>query len=214
MPRPTVTDIEALAETIGGMRGAATAASGRLLVGIAGAPGAGKSTVAAALTASLPGSVVLPMDGFHLPQAQLVALGRRGRMGAPDTFDVDGFVALLRRLREPASAGEVVLAPGFDRTIEEPIPDAIALAPEHPIVIVEGNYLLLESDGWAPIVGLLDLRVGLVVDDAVRRERLIARHIAFGKSADAATAWTLGPDERNAVAIAATLDRADVVLVL
>ena len=212
MAARTLAGIEALAAVIEGMRGAASAASGRLLVGLAGAPGAGKSTVAAALAARLPGSVVLPMDGFHLPQARLVELGRRDRMGAPDTFDVDGFVALLRRLREASSAGSTVLAPGFDRTVEEPVPDAVALPPQRPIVIVEGNYLLLERDGWGPVADLLDLTVGLVVDDAVRRERLIARHVAFGKSPDAAAAWALGPDERNAVAIAATLQRADVLL--
>lgn len=213
MPARTLAGIEALAETIEGMPGAATAASGRVLVGVAGAPGAGKSTVAAALAARLPGSVVLPMDGFHLRQARLVELGRRDRMGAPDTFDVEAFVALLRRLRDARRSGETLLAPGFDRRVEEPVADAIELRPDRRTVIVEGNYLLLESDGWAPVADLLDLRVGLVVDDAVRRERLIARHIAFGKSADAAAAWALGPDERNAVAIAATLERADVLLV-
>lgn len=212
MPPRTLAGIEALAAVIEGMRPAASAASGRLLVGLVGAPGAGKSTVAAALADRLAGAVVLPMDGFHLPQARLVELGRRDRMGAPDTFDAAAFVALLRRLRDAASAGEVVRAPGFDRTVEEPVPDAIALPPERRLVIVEGNYLLLERDGWAPVAGLLDLTVGLVVDDAVRRERLIARHIAFGKTPDAAAAWALGPDERNAVAIAATLQRADVLL--
>lgn len=212
MAARTLAGIEALAAVIEGMRGAASAASGRLLVGLAGAPGAGKSTVAAALADRLARAVVLPMDGFHLPQARLVELGRRDRMGAPDTFDVAAFVDVLRRLRDAASADETVLAPGFDRTVEEPVPDAIALPPERRLVIVEGNYLLLERDGWAPVAGLLDLTVGLVVDDAVRRERLIARHIAFGKTPDAAAAWALGPDERNAAAIAATLQRADVLL--
>ncbi|WP_211161148.1 nucleoside/nucleotide kinase family protein [Microcella alkalica] len=212
MSARTLAGIEALAAVIARMPGPATAASGRVLVGIAGAPGAGKSTVATALAARLPGAVVLPMDGFHLPQARLVELGRRDRMGAPDTFDAAAFVALLRRLRDAASAGSTVLAPGFDRTVEEPVPDEVALPPQRPIVIVEGNYLLLERDGWGPVADLLDLAVGLVVDDAVRRERLIARHIAFGKSPDAAAAWALGPDERNAVAIAATLQRADVLL--
>ena len=201
-----------LAVVIEGMRAARASASGRLLVGLVGAPGAGKSTVAAALSAALPGSAVLPMDGFHLPQAELVALGRRDRMGAPDTFDVDAFVALLTSLRNLHNSGEMVLAPGFDRRVEEPVPDAITLTPELWCVIVEGNYLLLREHGWHRVAPLLDLSVGIVLDDETRHERLIARHIAFGKTPDAARAWALGPDERNAAAIAATLERADYLL--
>jgi pantothenate kinase len=207
----TPIDLPALAAIVEGMRGARPA-SRRLIVGLAGAPGAGKSTVAAALAAQLPGSVVLPMDGFHLPQARLVSLGRRERMGAPDTFDVDAFVALLTALRDLHNSGVTLHAPGFDRHVEEPVPDEIALTPELSTVIVEGNYLLLETDGWQRVASLLDLSVGVVLDDETRRERLLARHIAFGKTQDAALAWTLGPDERNAVAIAATLGRADHLL--
>ncbi len=207
-----VSTLADLAVVIEGMRAARASASGRLLVGLVGAPGAGKSTVAAALSAALPGSAVLPMDGFHLPQAELVALGRRDRMGAPDTFDVDAFVALLTSLRNLHNSGEMVLAPGFDRRVEEPVPDAITLTPELWCVIVEGNYLLLREHGWHRVAPLLDLSVGIVLDDETRHERLIARHIAFGKTPDAARAWALGPDERNAAAIAATLERADYLL--
>ncbi len=194
------------------MRPAQSRASGPLIVCLVGAPGAGKSTLAAALTAELPGSVVLPMDGFHLPQAELVRLGRRDRMGAPDTFDVDAFVALLGSLRDLHTSGETVLAPGFDRRVEEPVPDQIALTPELRCVMVEGNYLLLREHGWHRVAPLLDLSVGIVLDDETRHARLIARHIAFGKTPDAARAWALGPDERNAAAIAATLERADYLL--
>ena len=195
------------------MRAARPRASGPLIVGLAGAPGAGKSTLSAALAAELPGSTVLPMDGFHLPQAELVRLGRRDRMGAPDTFAVDAFVALLERLRDLHNSGEPVLAPGFDRRVEEPVPGQIALTPELWCVIVEGNYLLLREHGWHRVAPLLDLSVGIVLDDATRHDRLIARHVAFGKTPDAARAWALGPDERNAAAIAATLERADYLLV-
>lgn len=205
-------DIADLAATIEGMRAARPRASGRLIVGLAGAPGAGKSTIAAALSAELPGSVVLPMDGFHLPQAELVALGRRDRMGAPDTFDANAFVALLETLRDLHNSGVTVLAPGFDRRVEEPVPASIALTPELRCVIVEGNYLLLREHGWHRVAPLLDLSVGIELDEATRHERLIARHIAFGKTPDAARAWALGPDERNAAAIAATLERADYLL--
>jgi len=197
-----------IAEIVERMRGAHPA-SARLIVGLAGAPGAGKSTVAAALAARLPGAVVLPMDGFHFPQAELVALGRRERMGAPDTFDVDAFVALLEHLRSVAGSGTTVLAPGFDRRVEEPVPGAIELRPDRRTVILEGNYLLLRKGGWQRVAPLLDLSVGVVLDEATRHDRLIARHIAFGKTPDAARAWALGPDERNAAAIAATLEHAD-----
>jgi pantothenate kinase len=186
---------------------ALAAGRARFLVGIAGAPGAGKSTLAAATAMALgPDAVVLPMDGFHLPQARLVELGRRDRMGAPDTFDVDGFVATLEALRSPAP----VRAPLFDRTIEEPVPDALEVAAGIRIVIVEGNYLLHDRDGWERVAPLLDLTAYVDEDDELRRERLIARHIAFGKSPDAARAWVLGPDEANARLIAATAGRADI----
>lgn len=204
-------DLPALAAIVEGML-AARSASGPLLVGLAGEPGAGKSTAAAQLAALLPAARVLPMDGFHLPQAELVRLGRRERMGAPDTFDVDAFVALLERLRDLHNSGETVRAPGFDRRVEEPVPDELALTPELRCVVVEGNYLLLREHGWQRVAPLLDLTVGVVLDSATRHERLIARHIAFGKSPEAARAWALGPDEANAALIAPTLARADHLL--
>lgn len=177
----------------------------RHLLGLVGPPGVGKSTYAARLAAEIPNSAVLPMDGFHLPQATLVALGRRDRMGAPDTFDVDGFVTVLERLR----TDEVVLAPGFDRDIEEAVPDAIRIGPDIRTVIVEGNYLLHDEGGWERVAPLLDEVRYLHVDEAVRHERLIARHVAFGKSPEAARAWALGTDERNAQLIARGAHRAD-----
>jgi pantothenate kinase len=201
-------DLPALAVIVEGML-AARSASAPLLVGLAGKPGAGKSTAADQLAALLPGSRVLPMDGFHFPQAHLVSLGRRERMGAPDTFDVDAFVALLESLRTPVTT---VRAPGFDRTIEEPVPDQLSFTPEVPCIIVEGNYLLLDSGGWQRVAPLLDVTVGIVLDYAIRHERLIARHVAFGKSDEEARAWALGPDEANAVLIAPTLERADYLL--
>ena len=205
------TDLDAVAAIVERMRGTHPA-SARLIVGLAGAPGAGKSTAAAALADRLPGAVVVPMDGFHLPQAELERLGRRERMGSPDTFDVDTFVALLERLRSVAGSGTTVFAPGFDRRVEEPIPAAIELSPERRTVIVEGNYLLLREHGWHRVAPLLDLSVGVVLDEPTRHERLIARHVAFGKTPDAASTWALGPDERNAAAIAASLVAADHLL--
>ncbi len=204
-------DLPALAAIVEGML-AARPASAPLLVGLAGEPGAGKSTAAARLVDLLPAARVLPMDGFHLPQAELVRLGRRERMGAPDTFDVDAFVALLERLRDLHNSGETVRAPGFDRRVEEPVPDQLALTPELRCIVVEGNYLLLDQAGWQRVAPLLDLTVGVVLDEATRLERLIARHVAFGKSPAAARAWALGPDQANADLIAPTLASADLLL--
>ena len=190
---------------------AASTPDHRLIAGIVGAPGAGKSTIAAQVVELLsPDAVLLPMDGFHLPQATLVELGRRDRMGAPDTFDVDGFREILKSLRSHSqNSGVALSAPGFDRETEEPIPDAIALSPEFCTVIVEGNYLLLDSDGWAGIAGMFDLTFFVEVDHETRIERLVARHERFGKSPADARAWALGPDENNARLIEATASRAD-----
>lgn len=186
-----------------GAVGAAVVIPRRRVLGVAGPPGVGKSTYAERL-AGRPGTAVLPMDGFHLPQARLVELGLRDRMGAPETFDVAGFVAVLRRLRTDPE----VLAPGFDRTIEEPVPDAVRIGPEHDTVIVEGNYLLLDRGGWEHVAPLLDEVHYLVLDDEIRRERLIARHIRFGKPPGAAREWVLRSDEANARLVAATATRA------
>lgn len=202
----------------------------RRIVGLAGAPGAGKSTTAEALVAHLveggDRAALLPMDGFHLPQARLVELGRRERMGAPDTFDVPGFIGTLRALRAapraggpaPARAddnsGSAVTAPGFDRTIEEPVPAALVFEQELSTVVVEGNYLLLEEGAWGEVAGLIDATVFVELDDGIRLERLIARHERFGKSPEAARAWALGPDEANARLIAASAHRADHVIAL
>lgn len=183
----------------------------RILVGVVGAPGAGKSTIAAQVVDLLePDAALLPMDGFHLPQARLVELGRRQRMGAADTFDVDGLratmIALRRGFHHP---GESVLAPGFDREIEKPVPDAVRIGPECRCVIVEGNYLLLDSGGWERPAAMFDLTFFVDLDQEARVERLVARHERFGKAPAEARAWSLGTDQRNAELIATTAARAN-----
>ena len=182
-----------------------TASPHRRILGIAGEPGAGKSTIAAALAAQL-GAALLPMDGYHLPKAELVTLGRRDRMGAPDTFNVDGFVQTLADLR---ISGGPVFAPSFDRWNEEAKADTIVIQPEIDTVIVEGNYLLLDGGGWGEVAGLLDEVFFVEVDPGIRLSRLIERHQYFGKTPEQARAWALGPDEANASLIRATAPRAD-----
>lgn len=184
----------------------------RRLLGIAGPPGAGKSTLAAAVVAAAaPAAVLVPMDGFHLAQAELDRLGRADRKGAPDTFDAAGFVALLGRLRR-ARAGETVYAPSFDRALEEPVAGTIPVGPDVPLVVVEGNYLLHDDGAWAEVAPVLDEVWYVEVDDALRLERLAARHHAFGKTEAAARAWAAGPDQRNAELVAARRDRATLVV--
>ncbi|MBQ0960767.1 nucleoside/nucleotide kinase family protein [Ideonella sp. 4Y11] len=182
---------------------------GRRLLGLAAPPGAGKSTLAAAVAAARPGQVqALPMDGFHLAQAELQRLGRAERKGAPDTFDVAGFVALLQRLRVQRPGDGPVWAPAFRREIEEPVAGAIAVEAATPLLLVEGNYLLHERNGWAAVAPLLDECGYLHVDDALRVPRLVARHVAQGRSPEAALAWVMRSDEANAALVQAARPRA------
>lgn len=180
----------------------------RVLLGLAGPPGGGKSTLAARLQDALGGDCrTVGMDGFHLAQAELRRLGREDRKGAPDTFDVGGYLALLRRLR--AADEDVVHAPAFRRDLEEPVAGAVAVPREVPLVVTEGNYLLLDDGGWAGVRPLLDACWFVAPPEPVRLERLVARHVAFGRSAEAARAWATGPDGRNAALVQATRARAD-----
>jgi len=183
------------------------APGGRRLLGITGAPAAGKSTLAATLTDALaPDAVLVPMDGFHLAASELHRLGRHERKGAPDTFDAAGYVALLRRLR--ANAEDVVYAPEFRREIEEPIAGAIAVPRGVPLVITEGNYLLV----WTQARALLDEVWFVEADEQARLERLIARHMAFGRTRAEAEERAYGSDQRNAELIAASRDGADLIV--
>jgi pantothenate kinase len=102
-----------------------------------------------------------------------------------------------------------VFAPGFDRTVEEPVPDAIVIQPEMATIVVEGNYLLLDAFGWERVRAHLDLSFFIELDDGIRLQRLIERHVRFGKSPSDARAWALGPDEANARIISATAVQAD-----
>jgi pantothenate kinase len=193
-------------------RAALLAAPGRRrILGIVGAPGAGKSTVAQALVRALSGSACyVPMDGYHLANVELERLGRRDRKGAADTFDAAGYVALLRRLR--GLEDEVVYAPQFRREIEEPIAGAIPVLRDVPLIVTEGNYLLLDSGPWGQVRNLLDEAWFLSPDEQLRLDRLVRRHRAFGKDPRAARDWAWGTDQRNADQVAKTRHRADLVI--
>jgi pantothenate kinase len=174
-------------------------------------PGSGKSTLARRVTDELgPAAVYVPMDGFHLANHELLRLGRRDRKGALDTFDAAGFVHLLERLH--AVEPDVVYAPSFLRDIEEPIAGWIPVSPDTPLVVTEGNYLLVANGAWSRVRPLLDEAWYVETDEEPRIARLIARHIAFGKSAEDARRWALGSDQVNAELVAATRCRADAVV--
>ncbi|MCG7417832.1 nucleoside/nucleotide kinase family protein [Microbacterium sp. ACRRU] len=194
---------------------AAASGSSRFLLGIAGSPGSGKSTLAAAVVAELNArragsAAVLPMDGFHLANATLDRLGRRDRKGAIDTFDGWGFLALLHRLR--AETGHTVFAPSFRREVDEGVAGEIAVEPRTRIVVVEGNYLLVDEGPWARVRDALDQTWFCATPAALREERLIERHQTYGRTREAATAWAREVDGANAALIEVTRARADVTV--
>jgi pantothenate kinase len=188
-------------------RARALSSSGRRVLGITGSPGAGKSWLASRVVEALGGRAVLvAMDGFHLDDAVLRELGRRDRKGAPDTFDVGGYVALLRRLRR---GDELVYAPVFDRSLEVSRAAAIAVPVDVPLVVTEGNYLLLDQPGWGDVRPLLDEVWYLSVDEQLRLQRLVERHVEHGKARHEALAWASGSDQRNAELVERTRHLAD-----
>jgi len=190
----------------------------RAVLGVAGSPGAGKTSLVLAVLAAAATRPVLagrlahvPMDGFHLPNAELDRLGRRDRKGAPDTFDAQAYAAVLAAVRDPARP--VVTAPSFDHAVGEPVPDALVVPPSADVVLTEGNYLLLDEGPWPAVRAMLDevWFCGLV--DDVRRARLVARHVGAGREEADAAEWVHRSDEANARLVAPTGDLADVVLV-
>ncbi len=184
----------------------------RALIGIVGKPGSGKSTFTKYLKNKSDPKVVsvVPMDGFHLSNNVLAQLQRSDRKGAPDTFDINGFISLLERIKERSASS--IYYPIFDRSIEESIAGQGVVTSDTRIVIVEGNYLLHDEGGWEKVGGLLDQCWVLDLDEDKRIARLISRHIAFGKDPEAAKAWAKGSDEENAKLIEKGSHRADFIV--
>ncbi|WP_168583826.1 nucleoside/nucleotide kinase family protein [Gephyromycinifex aptenodytis] len=181
----------------------------RHTLGIAGAPGAGKSTLAEAIVAALaPAAVLVPMDGYHLANDELAALGRGERKGAIDTFDDAGYAALLRRLVDQRR-DETVYAPRFDRSLEESLAGSIRITAEVPLVVTEGNYLLSDVGWWPVARACLDECWYLDTDIDLRHAWLVARHEAYGKDPQSARHWALVRDEANARLIQSSAHRAD-----
>jgi pantothenate kinase len=190
--------------------------SPRAILGIAGSPGAGKSTFVDLLVTRIRADkgadwvAHVPMDGFHLADEQLRRVGALGRKGAPDTFDPVGYAQLLERVAVETDVP--VYAPGFDRTLEQPLAAALVVLPTARLVITEGNYLLLEHPAWLRARRAMDRVWFVTTEEALRVERLVARHVEFGKSPDAAQAWVTGTDQPNADLVSPTAGTADVVI--
>ena len=189
----------------------------RAILGVAGAPGAGKTTFVEALIEQVARThgrdwvAHLPMDGFHLADAQLQRIGALSRKGAPDTFDGYGYAHLLERVH--SHPDEDIYAPGFERTLEQPLAASLLISPSAQLVITEGNYLLLDQEPWTRARAQLDQVWYVTANHEVRVSRLIARHMRFGKKPDDATAWVHSSDESNARLVLETADLADRVVV-
>lgn len=188
---------------------------GRKLVAIAGAPASGKSTLAAQLVAELQrnggheAAALVPMDGYHLDNAELDAMGQRHVKGAPHTFDAAGFANLVRAVRTQT---HTLRYPLFDRAQDKTLPDAGQLAPDVPIIVFEGNYLLLQRPHWSDLRDLFDLTVMLSVPMEVLRDRLVARWLAHGLPNDQAITRAESNDIPNAQLVIANSATADMTI--
>lgn len=182
----------------------------RRILGIVGPPGAGKSTLAAALLRAYGAAAqVVPMDGFHLANSELERLGRGNRKGAPDTFDAAGYLSLLERIKHQRPGDQLIYAPEYRRELEEGIAGAIAVPGGTPLIVTEGNYLLLDDAPWNRVREVLDEVWYVDVPDALRCARLVARHMQFGRSEQQALDWIAHTDAPNALRIAQTRELAN-----
>ncbi|MFZ4064483.1 MAG: nucleoside/nucleotide kinase family protein [Candidatus Nanopelagicaceae bacterium] len=186
----------------------------RTIVGIVGKPGAGKSTVVSEIQNRFSADevAIIPMDGYHLSNEELIELGRHNRKGAPDTFDVFGFISLVTKVKNETAKDHTF--PIFHREIEASKADEGLVPRNIKVIVIEGNYLFSEEYGWGKVFPLLDQSWFIEIDDEVRMQRLIARHIKYGKSPQEAEDWSRGSDEANAKFIAKTASRAERIIKL
>jgi pantothenate kinase len=187
---------------------ASSATDGRVLIAIAGPPGAGKSTLAAALADQVAGAAVVPMDGFHLDNMVLEQRGLLARKGAPESFDAAGFLNMVTRLKR----GEEVVIPVFDRARDIAIAGARVIGPEQRVLLIEGNYLLLDRAPWNGLAGCWDLTIGIEVPLPELEARLVQRWRDHGLMQAAAVARAMGNDIPNAQLVVAGSVSADLVI--
>lgn len=211
-PHVTGAEHDVIATLSARLTAAVEGGQARVIVGICGAPGAGKSRLAEALADSLgpERAVVVPFDGFHLATSVIEGTPLMNRRGALDTFDLGAFRSIIERIRRRDE--QTVFAPTYRRGLEEPIASAIPVPRDVPIVITEGNYLLLDEPALVAARAHLDEVWYLDTPNDVRLPQLVARHVAFGKPADEAAAWATGTDQRNAELIESTRDRAELLV--
>jgi pantothenate kinase len=198
---------------------AAARAGRRWVVGIAGIPGAGKSTLAGrlmeqlgTLDATVPIAALIPMDGFHFSNEKLNQLKLRDHKGSPQTFDAEAYIDFLSQAAAPGFAG---LFPVYDRTAHDPVwrdvPEQRIDATTR-IIITEGNYLLLNQQPWSRLAGVLDESWWLETPAAVARRWLLARHVRGGRSAQEAEAHVRRSDDANAALVLSGSRAADLRL--
>jgi pantothenate kinase len=189
----------------------------RAILGIAGSPGVGKSTMVDRLLVRIRAimgeqwAAHVPMDGFHLADVQLERLGLRDRKGAPETFDAAGYANLLKCVVQELE--NPVYVPGFDRALEQPLAGALVVLPAARLVITEGNYLLLDEPAWVRARREMAAVWFVAGAERMRVQRLVDRHVEFGKTPHAARAWVAEIDQPNANLVSTTAIKADRIVV-
>ncbi|WP_436788850.1 nucleoside/nucleotide kinase family protein [Yinghuangia sp. YIM S10712] len=189
----------------------------RVVLGLAGPPAAGKSTLARHLVRAVRerlgdgAAAYVPLDGFHLSNAQLLRIGRLDRKGAPDTFDVWGYAALLHRLA--VETDHDVFVPDYDRTLHEPVAARHVVPPSAQLIVTEGNYLAADAPGWREARRFIDALWYVDAPDDVRELRLIARQKAGGADDFTARTWVARSDRPNGTRVKASRERCDRIVV-